>query len=116
MTVSAATNAHEWDAFLIGQRFRPFLQSWTMGEVYREIGQEPVRLEVRENGRIVGICFGHVVPAKRGKHLAIPYGPICEGRIAKGELDIDSQLATRNSQFFPWIDSLKEIAKAHRCS
>lgn len=47
-----------------------------MGEVYREIGQAPVRLEVREDNELVGICFGHMVPARRGRHLSIPYGPV----------------------------------------
>ncbi len=65
-----------WDAFLASQRFRPFLQSWTMGEVYRDVGQEPFRLEVRENGDIVGVCLAHVVNARRGRHLSIPYGPV----------------------------------------
>ena len=32
MTISQATNQSEWDAFLLSQPYRPFLQSWTMGE------------------------------------------------------------------------------------
>ncbi len=78
MTVSAATDQQQWDSFLGKQPFRPFLQSWTMGEIYREVGQEPIRLEIRAENELVGICFGHVVPAKRGKHLAIPYGPVID--------------------------------------
>ncbi|MDD3896680.1 MAG: peptidoglycan bridge formation glycyltransferase FemA/FemB family protein [Candidatus Peribacteraceae bacterium] len=80
MTIQEATNQQQWDDFLMRQRFSPFLQSWTMGEVYRETGQEPIRLEVREGGEVRGICMAIIVPARRGKHLAVPYGPV----IAKG--------------------------------
>lgn len=76
LVVRPATDAAAWDAFLGAQRYRPFLQSWTMGDVYGDIGQAPVRLEAIQSGRIIGICFGHLVPARRGKHIAIPYGPI----------------------------------------
>jgi lipid II:glycine glycyltransferase (peptidoglycan interpeptide bridge formation enzyme) len=78
MTIRPATDPAAWDAFLARQRFRPFLQSWTMGDVYADCGQEPVRLQAEVDGQIVGICFGHVVDARRGKHLAIPYGPVLD--------------------------------------
>lgn len=76
MNVVRSGNPAQWDAFLGAQRFRPFLQSWTMGDVYADVGQEPVRLQIERNGEIIGICFGHVVNARRGKHLAVPYGPV----------------------------------------
>jgi lipid II:glycine glycyltransferase (peptidoglycan interpeptide bridge formation enzyme) len=49
-----------------------------MGEVYRDIGQEPLRLEVRDGNEVTGICFAHVVNARRGRHLSVPYGPVTE--------------------------------------
>lgn len=78
MTITPATDAREWDGFLVAQQYRPFLQSWTMGEVYRRIGQEPIRLIIKDGDAIKGICFGHIVPARRGRHLSIPYGPVLE--------------------------------------
>lgn len=101
LDVRDATDQSRWDNFLIQQRFRPFLQSWTMGEVYAAIGQEPVRLEVtRDDGTLVGICFAHIVPARRGRHLSIPYGPV-----------VNSQEALP-----PLLERLTEIARTHRCS
>jgi lipid II:glycine glycyltransferase (peptidoglycan interpeptide bridge formation enzyme) len=100
MTIAQATDAAQWEAFLASQRFSPFLQSWTMGEVYREIGQEPIRLEARENGEIVGICQAIVVPARRGKHLMVQYGP----------------LLSSASALVPFLGALRETAKAHGCS
>lgn len=99
MRVSPATDAAAWDGFLARQRFSPFLQSWAMGEAYRAIGQEPVRLEVRgKSGELAGICLGHVVPARRGRHLSIPYGPVLSGG------------------FEELLEALTDIAVAHRCS
>lgn len=103
MQISPATDQQAWDSFLASQPFRPFLQSWTMGEVYGDIGQEPVRLQVEENDKIVCTCFGHVVPAKRGKHLSIPYGPA----IACG------QWAAVGA---PLVQALREAAASHGCS
>lgn len=100
MLITEAANASEWDSFLSSQRFRPFLQSWTMGEVYRAVGQEPIRLKVESDGKLVGLCFAHVVPARRGRHLAIPYGPVLS--------DVNA--------LEPLIESLKQIAREKNCS
>lgn len=98
--VAEACNEQEWDAFLWSRRHAPFLQSWTMGEIYRSVGQEPIRLEARANGRIVGICFGHVVQARRGAHVAVPYGPVVEDPDAAALL----------------IDALKPMARNRGCA
>lgn len=76
MDIRNASDKREWDDFLSRQAWRPFLQSWTMGEVYRDIGQTPVRIVASDEKGVRAICFGHVVSARRGKHLSIPYGPV----------------------------------------
>jgi lipid II:glycine glycyltransferase (peptidoglycan interpeptide bridge formation enzyme) len=87
--------------------FRPFLQSWAMGEVYRKIGQEPVRLILKDGQKTVGICFGHVVSARRGRHLSIPYGPIiAKQNVGKSLQEIFTML----------IDALRKTALQHRCA
>lgn len=70
------TDARAWDAFIASQRFRPFLQSWTMGEVYADTNQKPLRFIAEYGGAITGVCMAILVPARRGRHLAIPYGPV----------------------------------------
>ncbi|MBI2636082.1 peptidoglycan bridge formation glycyltransferase FemA/FemB family protein [Candidatus Peregrinibacteria bacterium] len=107
MTIIEATSAQEWDQFLTRQQFRPFLQSWTMGEVYRRIGQEPVRLMTGDVGGSSGICFAHVINAKRGRHLSIPYGPVIDWKIG-GE--------KRRETAMLFLAELKKIAKGCRCS
>ncbi len=106
MNIFTATDESSWDEFLVSQPYRPFLQTWTMGEVYRAIGQEPVRLMVMDGNTVRGICFGHVVPAKRGRHLSIPYGPIldhCD--------NWDSEAG-----MIALLDELKRVARQHKCS
>ncbi len=106
MNVSEAKDPQAWDAFLAEQPYRPFLQSWTMGEVYKDIGQEPVRLIAEDQGKIVALCYAHIVPARRGKHLSVPYGPLIKGQGTgdKGQL------------LKEFLDALKHIAKEKKCS
>jgi len=107
MTIEEAQNQQEWDSFLAQQTFRPFLQSWTMGEVYRDTKQEPIRLEVRDEGKIVAICQAIFVPAKRGRHLMIPYGPVLSYQLpaTSYQLALDSL-----------IQELTKVARAHQCA
>lgn len=107
MYVSLATDQNSWDAFLRSQTFSPFLQSWTMGEVYRRIGQEPIRLIVQDGCETRGICFAHVVPARRGRHLSIPYGPVFECKENSETWNEITVLLTKE---------LKKIARENFCS
>ncbi len=76
MNIRHATDQREWDDFLKVQRFSPFLQSWTMGDVYADLKQTPIRLIAEDASGIQGICQALVVPARRGRHLSVPYGPV----------------------------------------
>ncbi len=107
MDIRIATDPAEWDSFLGRQHFRPFLQSWTMGEIYRDIGQTPVRLIASDNGKTEAICFGHVVSARRGKHISVPYGPVIDDQLGTFEAaDVTSRL----------VKALKNEATKHGCS
>lgn len=100
MNVRSATDRRAWDDYLKKQRFSPFLQSWTMGEVYADIGQEPIRLEAYDNEECTGICLAVVVPARRGKHLMVPYGPV----------------TTDDASATALLHSLTDEARARGCS
>jgi len=78
-----------------------------MGEVYRDTGENPIRLEVRDGAAIVGLCQTIVVPAKRGRHLAIPYGPVVDAAV-NGE--------NRKSVLDLLLNELSRVAREHRCS
>lgn len=108
MTTQLATDPQAWDTFLKSQHFSPFLQCWTMGEVYRDVGQEPIRLEVREDDNIVGICQAILVPARRGRHLMVQYGPVIADRY---RLPV-----TGYPIYEELINALKKEAGRHRCT
>jgi peptidoglycan pentaglycine glycine transferase (the first glycine) len=107
MQVSHATDQRQWEDFLAKQRFSPFLQSWTMGEVYRDIGQEPVRLELRQDGKIQAVCQAIMVPARRGRHLMVQYGPVIGPQLS----DLSSQ-----SIIELLLNALKDEAAKRGCS
>ncbi|HLD71336.1 MAG TPA: hypothetical protein VI873_01830, partial [Candidatus Peribacteraceae bacterium] len=97
--IEAATDQREWDDFLSRQTFRPFLQSWTMGAVEADTGEKPIRIVARDERGILGLAHCNLVPARRGRHLAVPYGPL--GSAAALPM---------------LLEKLKEIAKQERCS
>lgn len=98
----------EWEAFVHGQQWSPFLQSFAMGEVYGSIGEEPVRLMVREGDDILGICQAITVPAKRGRHLAVMYGPIIDNtKMRKYE---NAKILSR------FVTELKKVAREKNCA
>lgn len=101
MDIAHAQDQSTWDAFIATQQFRPFMQSWTMGEVYADVGQTPIRLELRDGGELVGICQALIINAKRGKHLSVSYGPLIDRNA-----DVNAML----------IDALKQEALKHNCS
>lgn len=100
ITVRPATDPQAWETFVQSRPYASFLQSWTMGEVYRDIGQEPIRLEAIEDGAIVGVCQAIVVPARRGRHLMVQYGP---------------QLRDANA-LEPILAALRDAASTQRCT
>jgi len=105
MQITHAKSEQEWESFLKFQEWSPFLQSWTMGKVYESIRHEVVRLEIRDEGRIVGICQAVVVPARRGKHLAVSYGPVFE-----------SGITSQESGVLLFVEELKRIGKEKGCA
>jgi lipid II:glycine glycyltransferase (peptidoglycan interpeptide bridge formation enzyme) len=72
------TDAQAWDNFLATTVPSPFLQSFSMGNVYDSCNQKPIKLAAMEGNKIVGVCLAIVVPARRGKHVMVQYGPIVQ--------------------------------------
>ncbi len=107
MEIQLATDPQAWDAFIAAQPWKPFLQSWTMGDVYKDVGQEPIRLSAEDSKGIRAICFAHVVAAKRGKHLSVPYGPLFDDSLTPADFEV----------LLPGLFTmLKQIAKEKGCS
>jgi lipid II:glycine glycyltransferase (peptidoglycan interpeptide bridge formation enzyme) len=115
MQIQISKSVQEWESFLTAQKWSPFLQSHTMGEVYQSLGEKPVRLEVRENDQIIGVCQAIVVDARRGKHLAIMYGPILGKHQSMSRAE--SRGPSANHQILQMlVDELKRIGKEKGCA
>lgn len=71
-------NAAEWNNFISKQPYTPFLQSSAMQKTYLQTNQQSVCFTVEENGTIIAGCMAVIVPAKRGPHVSVPYGPILD--------------------------------------
>ena len=100
MIASEAHDQANWDQFLANHTYSPFLQSWTMGNVYQDCGEQICRIIVEQDGKTMGICQASVVPARRGKHLSVPYGPVVSTPQAIPEI----------------VEALQEHAIEHNCS
>lgn len=107
MNLVQTVDQSTWDGFLMRQPWAPFLQSFRMGTVYAAIGQQIVRVMVEDNGQVLGIAFGHVVPARRGRHIAVPYGPVVEATLST---ERKSEVAAM------LVAGLKDTAKTEKCT
>lgn len=112
MQISVPANVEVWETFLQRQPWSPFLQSFAMGEVYRAIGEEPVRVGIEDGGELIAVAQAIIVPARRGKHLMVQYGPVLEGKSQKSKVkrheDVDVLMMM--------VENLKRIAKEKGCS
>ncbi|MEQ1849813.1 MAG: peptidoglycan bridge formation glycyltransferase FemA/FemB family protein [Candidatus Peribacteraceae bacterium] len=107
MTIRDITDAAAWDAFLASEPWSPFLQSFAMGKVYEAVQQKAVRIAVEDAGQIIGIAFGHVVPARRGRHIAVPYGPVIADALpVERKKEVAKHL----------VQGLYDAAKKHGCT
>jgi lipid II:glycine glycyltransferase (peptidoglycan interpeptide bridge formation enzyme) len=75
------TDKDKWEAFIAKSSYpTSFFQSWTWGEVERNLGSGIHRLGFFEEGEQVGQGQGIEVNAKRGKFLHFRNGPVLEWR------------------------------------
>ena len=100
-----------WESFMREQQWSPFLQSFAMGEVYGVIGEEPIRLMVRVGDDVLGICQAVTVPAKRGRHLAVMYGPVL-----KSINEAMEQCSNAQEIVTLIVGELKKVAKEKNCA
>ncbi len=76
--ISEDIQKQEWEEFLLQQTNPPFLQSWNMTTLHKQINEEPHCVAVRRGKQLIGVAFYTVVKAKRGHYLYLPYGPVLQ--------------------------------------
>ncbi len=76
ITIKSIENKKEWEDFVLSKNEANFLQSWSWGEFHKTLEKTIERIGFYENEKLVGVMLSVIEPAKRGKYLTIPGGPI----------------------------------------
>jgi lipid II:glycine glycyltransferase (peptidoglycan interpeptide bridge formation enzyme) len=90
-----------WEEFVLSKNEANFLQSWSWGEFHKALNKTINRAGFHENDKLVGVMLSIVEPARRGKYLTVPGGPI-----------IDWQNKNVVNAF---AKQIKQIAKENNC-
>src|SRR3989344_6232334 len=67
-----------WEEFILGKNEANFLQSWSWGEFHEALGKIINRTGFFENNKLVGVMLSVIEPARRGRYLTVPGGPIID--------------------------------------
>ncbi len=95
------TDKQEWEDFLTQNLEANFLQSWYWGEFHELLGKKIFRVGFYDDHKLVGVMLSIIEPARRGKYLTVPAGPIIDW----------GNRALVNSAF----SEMKSIAQKHTC-
>lgn len=99
--VKSIEDKAEWEGFLAQHPEANFLHSWYWGEFHDRLNHPVIRIGFYKEEQLVGVLLGVVEPARRGRHMVVPGGPI---------LDWSNKQVVQT-----WLKTLREIAKQHNC-
>lgn len=95
------TDSREWEDFMARHQEANFLHSWYWGEFHKRLGHSIERYGFYDGDKLVGVLLAIVEPARRGRHLVVPGGPVLDWQNAR--------------LVQAWLSALKTLAKAHKC-
>lgn len=101
ITVQTVADQQTWEDFLATHEEANFLQSWYWGEFHGRLGHTVIREGFYKGDKLMGVMLAAVEPARRGRHLVVPGGPILDWS--------DEELVTA------WASRLMAAAKEHNC-
>jgi len=78
ITTKSIENKEEWEAFIGQHPEANFLHSWYWGEFHQKLGHTVCRTGFYKGKTLVGVLLAIVEPARRGRHLVVPAGPILD--------------------------------------
>lgn len=76
ITIKNITDKSTWETFVLARSETNFLQSWYWGEFHKTLGKTINRTGFYDATKLLGIMLSVVEPARRGKYLTVPGGPI----------------------------------------
>lgn len=101
ITVKNITDKKIWEDFILAKNEANFLQSWYWGEFHKAMGKTINRTGFYDKNKLVGVMLSVVEPARRGKYLTVPGGPI---------INWDN-----NDLINVFAEHIKAIAKENNC-
>lgn len=101
ITIENTEDKNEWEDFLSTHEEANFLQSWNWGEFHKALGKTIDRTGFYEKEKLAGVMQAVVEPARRGKYLTVPGGPIINWH--------------NKDLINAFVDQIKQIAKANSC-
>ncbi len=101
VTIKQIDQEDIWEDFLTKHQEANFLQSWYWGEFHKALGNRVYRSGFYKEGELAGVMLSIVEPAKRGRYLTVPAGPIMDWT--------DSYFTQK------FIEEIKTVAKKENC-
>lgn len=78
ITVKNITDKGVWEKFILSNNEANFLQSWSWGEFHKALDKQIFRSGFFENNKLIGVMLSVIEPARRGRYLTVPGGPIID--------------------------------------
>lgn len=101
ITIKEITEKKIWVDYVLSNNEANFLQSWDWGEFHKALGKTINRIGFFENDKLAGVMLSIVEPARRGKYLTVPGGPI---------------INWQNKHIInAFVNQIKQIAKENNC-
>lgn len=97
--VRLVENKEIWEHFMERHPESNFLHSWLWGEFQKSINHTVIRRGFYKRGTLVGVMLLVLEPARRGRHLLVPAGPIIDWK------DIELVQAA--------VNEMKRVAREH---
>jgi len=101
IAVKNIENKQDWENFILAYSEANFLQSWYWGEFHKALGKDIFRYGFYNNSKLVGLMLSVIEPAKRGRYLTVPGGPIIDWK-NKDVVNV-------------FVNKIKQIAKDSDC-
>jgi len=78
ITVKTIEDSATWESFLATHSEANFLQSWLWGELYKKLDRPVYRSGFYRGDTLMAVMLSIVEPARRGRYLTVPAGPITD--------------------------------------
>jgi lipid II:glycine glycyltransferase (peptidoglycan interpeptide bridge formation enzyme) len=78
ITVKNIIDKEVWEDFVLAHSEANFLQSWDWGEFHKALNKDIFRTGFYNRNKLTGVMLSVIEPAKRGRYLTVPGGPIID--------------------------------------